>query len=204
MKFLQKINWQLSSLLKNRFFETDKPETIHEHFFAKGNRQAAFLHPSKEQLDEVYQSFSDLQEKLDPEHADNFELTAEFENGRLIDLYTAYKGSEGYENSQHHVITHEDARPLMDAFLNITKPCVSEDFALKVFGKNLTGIPNWHYDGSEEVVGVLTLKDHDLTTLFQGALGSLPAPKHAVVFTGNEKHKVPDIPRASMHIIDHS
>lgn len=205
MKLWQKLNNLLSDISGNRFFETNSARDIYDHYFVDGSRTASFLKPKQTDMDRVYENFETIKTTLDPERIDNFELTATYENGELIDLSTFYADPcvpNGLENATHGVLTEDEVRPLLDSFRNIVGDCVSDEFTIKLYGRNRTGNEGWHTDGSEEVVGVLALEDTDLTTVFKGVLGDLHAPEHCVAFVGDEEHSFPDKTRPTLHIID--
>jgi len=205
MKLWQKLNTLLSDLSGNRFFETNAAKDIYDHYFVRGDRTASFLQPQQADLDQVYGNFEAVKATLDPARVDNFELTATYENGKLIDLSTFYadpNAPNGLENATHGILTEDEARPLLDSFRNIVGDCVSDEYTIKLYGRNRTGIEGWHTDGSEEVVGVLALEETNLTTAFKGVLGDLHAPEHSVAFVGDEEHSLPDMSRPTLHIID--
>ncbi len=186
-------------------YETHKASDIFDHFYTKRDRSPAAYHPPKDQLKDIYDKFARIEEQLDPQILDNFEITAEFDNGRLIDVSSQYTDPNDPSQIKFGVLKDADARPIIESFQNSIKDNIAsdKDFTVKVFGKNRTGIKDWHTDGENEVVGVLTLKDHDLTSQFRSAGKTFSSPKHAIAFTGDAEHKNAHQPRPTIHVIAH-
>ncbi|MGH1456845.1 MAG: hypothetical protein ACRBDI_08700 [Alphaproteobacteria bacterium] len=204
-KLLNTLNKYVASPLGNKIFETNSAHEIHNHYLKNGNRTAAALRPNQEALNNLYQKFFEIEKILPPETLENLELTAEFENGKLIDYSSISAPTKDLSTATFNVLKEQDASPLISSFQNIVKDCIGDDFTIKVFGKNKTGITGWHKDGSDEIVGVLPLKDHDLTTIFRGTLGiEFSSPKHSIVFTGDAEHTNAKSPRPAIHVIGHN